>query len=564
MVNVLYTSLFFISIVLLMVLIVAFKKRIAIHYVLLFAGVLVVNLGSMQLINTDTLKMALFANQIIYLGASFCPFFLFMCIADLCKTQVNRGYQAFLVIYGALIFALSSTVGVIDLYYKSVSLVQNNGYSSLIKEYGPLHTLYPLDLAIIMVSSVYIVVKAIKRKKDVSIINSVGLLVILFLDNLVYVIEKTMKTDIDIIPAMYILSELTILYFLRRISLYDVSIISADSLIDNDQFGFVLFDNKLRYLGADETAKKWFPEIRDLNIDAVVSDVGDSRLLNQIIRWISQGDNSEEIHIQCENNIVEVKHGVLRENHRTNIHIAYLKDDTMQQEYTRLIEKYNDDLEQEVQKKTEKLRNVQSDIILSMAAIVENRDSNTGGHIARTSDIIKIFVTHLKEKDEYALIDKEMARCIIKAAPLHDFGKIGIPDAVLNKPGKFEPEEYEQMKTHSEKGAVIVEKILRHSEDKQFKKIAINVAHYHHEKWDGTGYPKGLKENAIPFEARVMALADVFDALVSKRVYKESFSYDKAFSIIEESCGSHFDPELCKEFLCCRPQLEELYNSYED
>ena len=118
------------------------------------------------------------------------------------------------------------------------------------------------------------------------------------------------------------------------------------------------------------------------------------------------------------------------------------------------------------------------------------------------------------------------------------------------------------MKTHAAKGAEILKRILMNTDDTDFKNLAVNVAHYHHEKWNGTGYPEKLKETQIPFEARVMALADVFDALVSKRVYKESFSYDKAFSIIEESSGSHFDPVLCKEFLKCRPQLEALYNKY--
>lgn len=161
-------------------------------------------------------------------------------------------------------------------------------------------------------------------------------------------------------------------------------------------------------------------------------------------------------------------------------------------------------------------------------------------------------------------MDKEVAKRIIKAAPLHDFGKIGIPDIILNKPGKFTPEEYEVMKQHAAKGAVIVERILQNSEDELFKKIAVNVAHFHHEKWDGNGYPTKISGEQIPFEARVMALADVFDALVSKRVYKESFTYDKAFEIIEESCGTHFEPTLCQAFLKCRKELEDLYNSYLD
>ena len=146
---------------------------------------------------------------------------------------------------------------------------------------------------------------------------------------------------------------------------------------------------------------------------------------------------------------------------------------------------------------------------------------------------------------------------------MHDLGKIAVDDAVLRKPGKFTDEEYEKMKAHSKEGARIVEEVIKPVENEEFKKVAINIAHFHHEKWNGQGYPEKLSGNQIPFEARIMALADVFDALVSKRCYKDSFSYDKAFQIIEESLGSHFDPELGKIFIQCRPQLEELYNTYQ-
>ena len=229
-----------------------------------------------------------------------------------------------------------------------------------------------------------------------------------------------------------------------------------------------------------------------------------------------------------------------------------------------MVERYNVELGEQVKEKTARLVEVQNDIIVSMASIVENRDNNTGGHIRRTSDVVKIFVDDLRETGYSSVLTPDTAERIIKAAPLHDFGKIAIPDSVLNKPGKFTPEEYEVMKKHAQKGAGIVARILQNSDDLKFKNIAVNVAHYHHEKWNGAGYPCGLAEKEIPLEARIMALADVFDALVSKRVYKDQFSYDKAFSIIEESSGSHFDPELCRRFLKCRPRIEALYDSYTD
>ena len=143
---------------------------------------------------------------------------------------------------------------------------------------------------------------------------------------------------------------------------------------------------------------------------------------------------------------------------------------------------------------------------------------------------------------------------------MHDLGKVAIDDAVLRKPGKYTDAEYAEMKRHSAEGARIVESILQGVEDDAFVEVAKNVAYYHHEKWNGFGYPMGKAGNDIPVEARIMALADVFDALVSKRCYKDAFSYDEAFSIIEGDLGKHFDPELGRVFMECRPALEALYD----
>ena len=206
-----------------------------------------------------------------------------------------------------------------------------------------------------------------------------------------------------------------------------------------------------------------------------------------------------------------------------------------------------------------KLLAVQNSILTGMATMVESRDNSTGGHIKRTSDCVRIFVNYLKIQPEYSELSEKFCNDVIKAAPMHDLGKIAVPDAILQKPGKFTDEEYEKMKMHSAEGARIVGEVLKEVNDDDFKKLAINVAHYHHEKWNGQGYPEKLTGEQIPFEARIMALADVFDALVSKRCYKESFSFEKAFEIIKESAGSHFDPALTNQFIQCRDKLEDLY-----
>ena len=195
---------------------------------------------------------------------------------------------------------------------------------------------------------------------------------------------------------------------------------------------------------------------------------------------------------------------------------------------------YNEELERQVQEKTAHIHKIQRSIITGIASMVESRDNSTGGHIKRTSECVRVFAELISKDDRFPTTE-QFLDAVVRSAPKHDLGKIAVDDVILRKPGKFTPEEYAVMKTHSEKGAKIVEEVLKGVEDDYFVQIAINVAHYHHEKWDGTGYPMGIGGIEIPLEARIMALADVFDALVSKRCYKEAFDYDRAFKIIEGS-----------------------------
>jgi len=181
-------------------------------------------------------------------------------------------------------------------------------------------------------------------------------------------------------------------------------------------------------------------------------------------------------------------------------------------------------------------------------------------HIKRTSASVGIFAQYMLAHDNPYELSETFLNKVARAAPMHDLGKVSVEDSILRKPGKLTDEEYNAMKLHCEAGAKIVESILRGAEDDEFVNIAKNVAWFHHEKWNGTGSPKRLKGDEIPVEARIMALVDVFDALVSSRCYKQGYSYDKAFGIIEESLGSHFDPTLGKVFLDCRDLLEKLYD----
>ena len=221
---------------------------------------------------------------------------------------------------------------------------------------------------------------------------------------------------------------------------------------------------------------------------------------------------------------------------------------------------------EELQSHQQRVMALQYKTIVGMANLIEGRDEDTGEHVKRTSWFVDRIARKLDEKGIYRdEIDDEFLENLWKAAPLHDIGKIKVPDAILKKPGKLTDEEFEIMKSHAVQGGQIVYETMDGIEERQYIEMAHNVAKYHHEKWNGTGYPEGLSGEAIPLCARIMAVADVFDALTSKRCYKPAMSIEEAFRIIEESAGSHFDPVVAAAFLELRPEVEqylqELKNS---
>lgn len=196
---------------------------------------------------------------------------------------------------------------------------------------------------------------------------------------------------------------------------------------------------------------------------------------------------------------------------------------------------------------TEVIRKLQNGLILVLADMVESRDQNTGEHVRKTAAYTDIIMRQLKKEGIYTdqLTDKFMYD-VVNSAPLHDIGKIQVSDTILNKPGKLTDEEFEIMKTHTTAGAEVIAHAMKtvSGDNSGYLEEAMNLAHYHHEKWNGTGYPCGLKGEEIPLSARIMAVADVFDALVSKRSYKDGFPFEKAMAIIREGSGAHFDPNV--------------------
>ena len=226
----------------------------------------------------------------------------------------------------------------------------------------------------------------------------------------------------------------------------------------------------------------------------------------------------------------------------------------------------NDFLEREVTRRGRELAAIQDVTIHAMASLAETRDNETGNHIRRTQNYVRLLGKTLQKFPRFAAqLDDATIGLIFKSAPLHDIGKVGIPDRILLKPGKLEPIEFEVMKTHSRLGR----DAIQHAEDQLglevgFLRHAKEIAYSHHEKWDGSGYPEGLAGDAIPLSARIMAVADVYDALISRRVYKEGMSHDKAVSIIQEGRGKHFDPDIVDAFVQSAAEFDAIAKRFGD
>ena len=225
-------------------------------------------------------------------------------------------------------------------------------------------------------------------------------------------------------------------------------------------------------------------------------------------------------------------------------------------------------LEAEVTKRTREVTAIQDVTILAMASLAETRDSETGNHIRRTQFYVKALAQHLSTQPQFAAqLTDSYIQMLFKSAPLHDIGKVGIPDSILQKPGKLTAEEYTIMKNHPLIGAQALAKVIAgtaHTGEKSFLDYARQMVEAHHERWDGSGYPHQLRGTAIPLAGRLMALADVYDALISKRIYKRGFSHEEVRQMLIEESGSHFDPDVVAAFLAREADFLQIAKKFAD
>ena len=519
-----------------------------------------------------TLEEALFSQIICYVSCVFLPIFYFFLVLEICHIKMSKFLKIILVLCQCIIYGFVCTIGRNGLFYKNVALRRTNGIVVIEKSYGPLHSLAIGSMYLYLLCSFAVVIYVLLKKTSVDRKNAITMLALMTIAIGVYVVERILSIEYDVIPLtcdVLLLGALIPIYDSNIFTVYENKNIINEQL---ENVGFLTFDKKRSYKGCNTYMETIFPELSKYELGQVIKDC--SQDLQNIINEIENIEKLYMNHSKKEHIHLPVKPFLLDDRYYDGmIHILTspfgklkgytieLRDNTEHYKALELKERYSDELAKEVKEKTKRIKSIQEKIILGMAQMVESRDLSTGGHIKRTSDVVRIFAEKLV--DANLGLDSRFLDLVSRSAPMHDLGKIGVDDEVLRKQARFTDKEYAIMKKHSEIGYHMVREILSDVEEPDFVRVAENVAHFHHEKIDGTGYPDGLKGEEIPIEARIMALADVFDALVSKRCYKDAYSYERAYEIIEADAGTHFDKQLATVFLTCKSELENYYNATE-
>lgn len=544
-------------------------RRGIVQNVMLLA-MLIANLGYFSLAISKDLTGVIFSYRLVYIGACYLPLLFALTVCELCGYKIKAVYRTIMVLIQTCIFGLVCTIGYSDIYYKAVGFEISNGITKIVKVYGKLHFLHPMMMYIYLFGSMVMAIVACRKRKNVDYREIRLLILFEAIASLAYVAQTPLGLPMDITPIVYILLMTDGLIPLYRSNIYYV--VENEKVIAEQlsKVGFITFDHKLKFKGANEYATLLFPALEKGTIGKALDPVPE-KLKNNLLEVEAFLGNKNKTKGYHRETCSTIKIG--RRTYSTAVHTLHdflgicvgatleIRDITEHARILELTERYNTELANQVEEKTAKIREIQNKTIVGIASMVESRDMSTGGHVKRTSDVVGIFAKKLLSEEMG--LTKRFLELVIRSAPMHDIGKIGVDDAVLRKQGKFTPEEYMMMKQHAPIGGKMVMDILSGVEEPDFVTVAFNVANYHHEKVNGRGYPEGLKGKAIPIEARIMALADVFDALVSKRCYKEAFSYEEAFTIIRQEKGSHFDEQLADVFLKCRPELEAYYDSCE-
>lgn len=504
-----------------------------------------------------------FTNKLKYIGSCFIYYALLMFCLKYYHITMNQKFSNALLALSGFMAIVAVTLDRHPLMYRSYELQIENGFPTLVKNYGPLHTVYIVMIAFYSLLLLYYYFAKIWKQDREKRFSGMVFFLVMFVPTFCYIIEKIHQPPFDIVPFGLLSTDLFMIYLVVGRRICDVGHSAKELVFNSIEDAVIVVDEKMCYQGANQFAMTIFPELKKAEQGNSIQK--ESPFIYRLIQESIHPGAVEKHDIEIDGKSFESSLRGVYEDHKLIGYALWLDDVTLLRKNSILVENYQKNLEKDVQVKTQQIQQMQERMIHGFATLIENKDFVTGGHINRTSEYVYAVAKELNVEGYYKdIIEDDFVERIRLVAPLHDIGKMAVPDIVLDKPGKLTREEFEIVKKHSMQGARIIERTMSSTNDPEAFQMAKDVAEFHHEKWNGQGYPVGLSKQEIPLAARIMAVADVFDALVSKRSYKEPFTMDEAFKIIEEESGKHFDPVVVQAFLHIRSTIEELHERLSD
>jgi len=478
-----------------------------------------------------------------YAGKPFALFASLLLLLDYTGIKIKKSFTLIVLIFFLALSTLVFTNELHHLYYGSLSFNINNiGSPITIDQRGPFWYIYMASSFIIFALYVVVVLYEFKRSRTKQAQHMAILLLCVVLFSILgligFITNITYNYDTTLMGIL--IGCIFMLVLLTKYRLFDTLTLAQQRTFDSSENAIIILDARTQVSFYNKTALKMIPELKKRGLK------GEQMAINKILEY------KEDQTVFFENDVYKAKLIPIntgKKNKQVGLTV-YLNKITEHYYYQ---QKLNED----IQDATMKIAEIQRSAMVSFANIVEARDGNTGEHIKDVSDVARKISIALCHKNNYQkIITPKFISMIEQCSPLHDLGKIYIPDAILLKPGKLDPKERSIMETHAEKGAGIIETGLGKIEEKEFLKMAKDIAYCHHEWWDGTGYPRKLKGTKIPLSARIVAVADVYDALRKERTYKKAFPKNDAIAIIVQERGTHFDPDVVDAFLEIIPNLK--------
>lgn len=521
---------------------VIFQKPSNLQKILLVIGItcLVSFFGYLLELAATNVETAMYGCMVGYLSKPFSLLATLIFLLEYCNIKYKRWWVVVMFLFFAFLSTMVFTNQWHYLYYSSVDFNIDRPGSGLVLGHGVFW--YTYMASTILVFIVYTVITIYEFRRSVTrqakqMVFFMFLMLFFGIAGLICFITG-ITGGYDATLAGSLLGCICLFILLVRYRLFDTLTLAKEKQLIDSHDGLIVIDARMKISFYNTVANNLYPSL---------SIVGTRHLLDSdLLKEIDELDASEPIFYG--DKVYLLKTNEITKPHRHGGHTLIGKSYVFQDVTSSY--NYSKTLKEDIDKATYKIKEIQRNVIFSFADLVEARDGYTGTHIKNVAKYAKELTLELRKKKEYSkYITDEFVTMIEECAPLHDVGKIKIPDAILGKPGKLTKEEFEIMKTHTIEGGKIIDTVFKDIEEESYVDLSKALVTCHHEWWDGSGYPYGLKGIDIPLSARIMAIADVYDALRMTRPYKEAYSKEKSIEIMKSERGTHFDPVLLDTFI---------------